>query len=363
MTSKTILRFCLFSAAVIASVGALGVTDAGGPKFKGTWTDVTDRTLPEDFKFQGEFVGTFDNGGKLGAQVIALGQGWFQAVLCIGGLPGDGWDGKTKILVQGQRDGNKATFNPPTGKRKYIAQKAEEFSATTKFPPAGQKDCSAVINGEVLKGNTNDGQKFELKKIVRKSPTLEKKPPEGAVVLFNGTTTAAFKAGRVDKERGILHTDGKDITTKQKFMNYTIHLEFMLPYRPDARGQERGNSGFYNVNHYEVQILDSFGLDGKNNECGAIYQKHTPKVNMCLPPLQWQTYDIDFTNAVLDPKGKIVSNARTSMWHNGVLIHDNIELTGKTGGASNEPVGTPGVLLIQGHGNPMQFRNIWLVEK
>jgi Domain of Unknown Function (DUF1080) len=182
------------------------------------------------------------------------------------------------------------------------------------------------------------------------------------VVLFDGTNTDAFNRGRLDKENGILNTDGNDITTKQKFMNYTVHCEFMLPYRPDARGQGRGNSGFYMVNLYEVQILDSFGLDGKNNECGGVYTLIAPKVNTCLPPLQWQTYDIDFTSAVAQD-GKKVKNARITVKLNGVVIIDDTEIAGKTGGARNEPEGTPGPLLLQGHGNPLQFRNIWLVEK
>lgn len=128
------------------------------------------------------------------------------------------------------------------------------------------------------------------------------------------------------------------------------------------RGQGRGNSGFYQVNMYEVQILDSFGLDGKNNECGGIYTLAEPKVNMCLPPLQWQAYDADFTNAVAED-GKVVKKAMLTLKHNGVLIHDNLQIAGKTGGARNEPEGTPGPILLQGHGNPLQFRNIWIVEK
>ncbi len=132
--------------------------------------------------------------------------------------------------------------------------------------------------------------------------------------------------------------------------------------RPDARGQGRGNSGFYQVDHYEVQVLDSFGLDGKNNECGGIYTKLSPKVNMCLPPLAWQTYDVDFTNAVRDESGKKVKNARITLKHNGVVIHDDMEITGPTGGHRSDPEGTPGPIKLQGHGNPLQFRNIWIVE-
>ena len=136
----------------------------------------------------------------------------------------------------------------------------------------------------------------------------------------------------------------------------------MLPYRPDGRGQGRGNSGFYQVLMYEVQVLDSFGLDGKDNECGGVYTKMAPSVNMCLPPLTWQSYDAEFTNAVAEG-GKVTKKARLTLKHNGVVVHDNIEINGKTGGSRSDPEGTPGPLLLQGHGNPLQYRNIWVVEK
>jgi hypothetical protein len=136
----------------------------------------------------------------------------------------------------------------------------------------------------------------------------------------------------------------------------------MLPYRPEGRGQGRGNSGFYQVDHYEVQILDSFGLEGLNNECGGVYTKAAPKVNMCLPPLVWQTYDVEFTNAEA-AEGKKSKNAVITVRHNGVVILENQEITGPTGGHRSDPEGTPGPLKLQGHGNPLQFRNIWIVEK
>lgn len=339
-----------------SSVDAQKAKDA--PKTKGVWTDPADSTLPADFKIQGEYTGD-----KLGAQVIALGNGTFQAVILPGGLPGDGWDGKNKILLDGKLTSAGAMFTPAGGKRKYLAPSPAEFSATSKFPPVGQKDWTARITGDTLTGKTDDGKMFTLKKTARKIPTLGAKPPAGAVVLFDATNTDEWSRGRLDKANGILNTDGGDIVSKRKFLNYTLHLEFMLPYRPDARGQGRGNSGVYMVDLYEVQVLDSFGLDGKNNECGGVYQLADPKVNMCLPPLQWQSYDIDFTSAVNDAGGKKMKNAMLTVKHNGVAIHDNIALKDKTGGARSEPEGTPGVIRLQGHGNPLQYRNIWIVEK
>ncbi len=303
------------------------------PKAMPVWTDPGDPALPADFKIQGEYVGELAGGTKLGCQVIALGNGNFQAVVLPGGLIGAGWDGKNKILLAGQLQGEQAQFSPAAGKRKYLANSPADFAATAKFPPVGQKDYTAVIADQKMSGKTDDGTTFELKKTVRTSPTLGQKPPAEAVVLFDGTDTAEWNGGRLDKKTGWLNTDAKDITTKRKFSNYTKHLEFMLPFRPDARGQGRANSGDYLIDLYEVQILDSFGLEGKNNECGGIYTRLAPKLNMCLPPLTWQTYDFEFTNAAVDETGKKVKNARITLKHNGVTVHDDAEIAGPTGGA------------------------------
>lgn len=343
--------------------------DAGQNKkpAKEVWTDPKDPTLPEDFKFQGEYVGSYDGGDKLACQVIALGDGHFQAVFLPGGLPGAGWDGKRKALLEVLRKGAKQVFfTEIRGKRRYLADSPAEFSATRKFPPDGQEAAGvADLIDETMTGKGDDGKGinvFRLKKTVRKSPTLGKKPPKGALVLFDGSNLDEWKNARLDKANGILNTDGQNIYTKKKFNDYTVHLEFMLPYRPKARGQGRGNSGFYQVDHYEVQVLDSFGLEGLNNECGGVYSQKDPLVNMCLPPLTWQTYDIDFTNAVRDGD-KIVKKARLTVKLNGVVIHDDFELPRPNGGGRNEPEGTPGPLQLQGHGNPLQYRNVWIIEK
>jgi hypothetical protein len=333
-----------------------------GEKKKEVWTDASDPTLPADFKYQGEYQAAAVQ-ALMGCQVIALGNGSFQAVLYSNGVPGI-WDGKARSLLDGKLEGEKVIFTNATGKRKYLAQSPLEFSATAKFPPEGHQEFSATISGETMTVVRKAGKQESLvfKKFIRQSPTLGAKPPEGAVVLFDGSSKDQWNGGRVDKATGFLNTDGQDITTKRKFSNYTAHVEFLLPYRPDARGQGRGNSGFYQVDQYEVQILDSFGLEGKDNECGGVYTRLAPKVNMCLPPLQWQTYDVEFTNAVREGD-KVVKKARITLKHNGVLVHDNAEIAGVTGGARNEPEGTPGVLRLQGHGNPLQFKNIWVVEK
>ena len=107
-----------------------------------------------------------------------------------------------------------------------------------------------------------------------------------------------------------------------------MHLEFLLPYRPAARGQGRGNSGFYQIDHFEVQILDSFGLEGMHNECGGIYSIKDSDLNACFPPLSWQTYDADFTNARAKD-GKKVKNAKITVRLNGIVIHKDFEIPRK----------------------------------
>jgi hypothetical protein len=132
---------------------------------------------------------------------------------------------------------------------------------------------------------------------------------------------------------------------------------------PQAQGQDRGNSGVYPQGRYEIQVLDSFGLKGENNECGGIYRTAAPKVNMCFPPLVWQTYDIDFTAPKYEGDKK-TANAKVTIRHNGVVIHENQEIEKETGGGNGgREANTPGPLYFQDHGDQVFYRNVWIVEK
>lgn len=288
-----------------------------------------------DFPIQGEYVGTVqvDGSMKLGIQVIALGGGKFHAVGHHGGLPGDGWDGKEKHEADGELKDGAVIF------------KAGDVSAELRDGTITIRDGS---------GNTLG----ECKKTLRQSPTIGLKAPAEAVVLFNGSSADNFNRGKLD---GSLLVQG--VTSKQKFQNYSMHLEFLLSYMPSARGQGRANSGCYAQGRYEVQILDSFGLSGEHNECGGIYTVKKPDVNMCFPPLSWQTYDIDFTAATYDAAGKKLTDARMTVKHNGVLIHKDVTVPKATTAAPVAEGPEPGPLYLQDHGNPIRFKNIWIVEK
>lgn len=314
------------------------------PKKPGTFTDAKEAGI--DYVIQGEYVGKIADGGMLGCQVIALGNGSFQAVVLPGGLPGDGWDGKNKILLDGTVEGELASFIPTTGVRKYMAGSPKEFSATAKFPPPGHADFKAAITKGVMNGKTGDGKTFELTKVTRKSPTLGMAPPAGAVVLFDGKNADEWKEGKITPD-GLLPIAAN---SKKSFKDFKLHIEFITPLQPGARSQGRGNSGVYLHGKYEIQVLDSFGLEGKDNECGGFYGRKAPRINMCYPPLTWQTYDVEFKTGPIDPKTK-KATARVTVHHNGVNVHDGLEF----------PTGQ-GPIHLQNHGNPVFYRNIWLVE-
>ncbi|NQT02310.1 MAG: PmoA family protein [Planctomycetes bacterium] len=191
--------------------------------------------------------------------------------------------------------------------------------------------------------------------------------PGDAIILFDGEDFSHWTTGG-DKDVGWKIVDGAmkitpksgNIMTKRNFRDFKMHIEFKTPQLPpNVKGQGRGNSGIYIQRRYELQILDSYGLEPKKNECGSLYKFRAPDKNVCRMPGRWQSYDIIFHAARFDGNRK-TEKARITVWHNGVLIHDDVKLDNKTGAGRPEGL-EPGPILLQDHGNEVLFRNIWIV--
>lgn len=281
-----------------------------------------------DYSIQGEYVGE-----GCGAQVIAEGDGKFRIMGFVPGLPGTSEELEKKVELVAVRDGGSVRF--------------------------GSDNWNGTIADGVIEGTDKDGNKHKLTRTERKSPTLGAKPPEGAIVLFDGTSADQWDGGKMTPD-GLL---AMGVKSKRAFQGGALHVEFRTPFMPKARGQGRGNSGVYLQDRYEVQVLDSFGLNGENNECGGIYTVSKPKVNMAFPPLTWQTYDIEFEAAQFGADGKKTKNAVLTVRHNGVLIQDHVEVphTTTAAGRAEGPDAAP--IQLQNHGNPVAYRNIWFVPR
>ena len=247
-------------------------------------------------------------------------------------MPGNGWDRATKSKLSGQSEDG----------RLLLGNETERF---------------AISGGGAIAVDNAGRELGRLLKVNRTSPTLGLAAPADATVLFAGGSTENLEKSKVSPE-GLLMPE---VLTKMPVQAFHLHLEFRTPFMPTATGQQRGNSGVYIQRRYEVQILDSFGLDGVFNECGALYRQTPPDINMCLPPLTWQTYDIWFTPPQFDADGQTkIANARITVLQNGVPVHWHREITAKTGGGRAEgPEALP--IQLQDHGNPVSFRNVWIV--
>lgn len=251
---------------------------------------------------------------------------------------------------------------------------------------------SPAMEGQ--KGQGNGAQtRLELSGMTRSSLTLLAPPPPGAIALipyerdnpfvgggapFLETDAALSRTSKQKREAGpsmsewknqnwipmrdgSVQVNGGDNFSTREFGDIKMHVEFMTPLKPEARGQERGNSGVYLQERYEVQVLDSFGLDQQDNDAGGLYKTSKPLVNAGLPPGQWQTYDITFRAPRLYTDGSVQKLGRITVALNGVVIQDNVEVPHQTGGGA-EGFAAKAPIKLQDHGNPVRYRNMWVQE-
>ncbi|PRX49371.1 glucose/arabinose dehydrogenase [Prauserella shujinwangii] len=259
-------------------------------------------------------------------------------------------------------------------------------------PFSGEKSVSMYVNGEKVRQVALPttvtweewATKTERVRLHQGMNTIQYRVDEGDTGHVNldlisvreaGERITLFDGGDLTEWQ---HTDGRlaswprvgdgamevccgDLRTKDAFGDFRLHVEFKVPQLPpDVTGQDRGNSGVYLQERYEIQILDSYGdTTLANNEAGAIYNQKAPDVNAATPPETWQTYDITYRAARYDAAGNKVEDARVTLVWNGTVVHDNVAITGPTGGNIPEGPAT-GAIRLQDHGNPVQYRNIWI---
>jgi hypothetical protein len=328
-----------------------------------------------ELKLQGEYVGK-DGEKRVGVQVAARGDQSFHALVLEGGLPGDGWDGGPYgLLESGPLSKGRVEFRSPS-----------------------DDGGSAILDDNGLTLKRGD-QKILLKRVERKSETLGQQPPAGAIVLFGGAkpNVDAFEQRKdIEGETSPMMFEGNlmaGAVTKRKFKDYTLHVEFMTGWEPQNIPWRRADSGIYMLSRYEVAIGDSFGFDfdvsgatgpnrpkvlddkRKNSKfpptkpkswprvCGSVFTYPTKVPNACLPPLVWQTLDIDFKAPRFNDNGKKTAKAVISVKLNGHQTVDKLEVNGPTPHGFRGPEAPDGPIWFEAFGRRVLYRNIWLVER
>ena len=200
------------------------------------------------------------------------------------------------------------------------------------------------------------------------------RPPSDATILFDGRDTSAWVAMDGSPTKWVVHDGALECVpgsgyarTRQSFGDCQLHVEWAAPTPPHGNSQGRGNSGvFFGYGRYEIQVLDSYQSQTySDGAAAAIYGQYPPLVNASLPPGQWQAYDIIWTAPRFADDGTLVSKARLTVFHNGVVVQNNVELTGPTAWIGRAPYKAHPErlpLAFQDHGNPVRYRNVWVRE-
>ncbi len=334
-------------------LGIISLTAAGANLGGAAWA-----AAPSEAEVQGLYEGTgIDAAGqfKIEARVVAQGNGNYNVF--VRQTRGEG--NIARVELKGKTEGDTVAI---TGK-------------------AGQVKWKGTCAACAIQGECGPGGKFQIHRVEKKPPTLGKKPPQGAVILLDGKdfsemilqSGAKWDVGKVSvAEDGSIQVPRGGMTSKRTFDgSYDLHVEFLVPLMPEAHSQGRSNSGLFLTNSDEIQVLDSFGdTTYLGGGCGGIYAYKDPdtmetieslKGNpqymfslASLPPLAWQTFDVEYRTRTKD--GKPLGKPRVTVWHNGIKIHDHVEIRGAVIGYSPK-----GKFHFQDHGNPVRYRNIWVL--
>lgn len=197
-------------------------------------------------------------------------------------------------------------------------------------------------------------------------------PPSDAIILFDGKDLSKWTATRggaslwdVSDGAMTVKANSGNIKSIQTFGDIQLHVEWRSPMVVKGEGQNRGNSGVYLQERYEVQVLDSYeNQTYANGQVGSVYKEHIPQVNASRKPGEWQSYDIVFTAPRFSEKGTLVVPGYLTVFHNGILIHNHVALKGPTQfqGLPIAEVHGKGSILLQDHGDAVSYRNIWVRE-
>lgn len=354
------ITFKTLGLAVLGLAGLAGVASAQSGAYMPTTISSTPTALTA-WQIQGEYYGSISGGGgNLGAWVVAKGNNVYDIVILPNGLVsipgqvGGGWGGSSKYT-------GSATWNSTTNA--YAVTTANGYKTTT---------ITGTGTNRVITGTTPTNVSFTLNRVVRKSPVLGMKPkPEWGTASswFDSTAAAAAPSSELSK------WVANNTTPQVKFGGYLyrgirtsathgagfLHIEVMGAFQPTATGQSRANSGIYLHSKYEMQVLDSFGLTGANNEMGGIYTVSAPLINAALPPMTFQTYDCYFTPRTSGANGDTAGAALMTVYLNGVLVQNNVKVPITTEAGFTGSQLAAGALYLQDHGNEVVYNNVWWI--